>query len=217
MTFTYCYLDLPPLPQSIIDQAYLSLEKKEKIGFYNTSLHELPGHKEYRNRVVKFKDGTDIESVESYRYWISDEFDDWVKTHAQQDPRGCGINIFSGGALVAPHVDASRFYNIQYILETGGDNVETVWYREKGKDVLRPDLKGNFNLKDTIDDYSRVEEIDRVQFPVGKWVCLNVGILHAVENMQGPRVAIHLSRQTAPDHLKYTFISKIQNDQIYGL
>jgi len=210
MIYTYSYIDLPPPPQEIIDQAYKSLELKGKIGFYNPDLHNLPGHDLYRTRVVKYKDGTPTPSTSSNRYWISDEFDDWVKTYAKQDPRGCGINIFEHGQLVAPHVDASRFYNIQYLLELGGGNVETAWYKEKGKDILRPDLKGNFNLKETIDDYERVEEIDRVCLPVGKWVCLNVGILHAVENMESRRVAIHLSRQTPPNHLTSLYTSVVK-------
>jgi len=209
MTYTYAYLDLPHPSQEIIDQAYRALELREKIGFYNPDLHSLPGHDEYRTRVVKYKDGSPAASTASYRYWISDEFDDWVREHAQQDPKGCGINVFENGILVAPHVDASRLYNIQYVLETGGDEVDTVWYREKGREIERPDLRGNFNLSDTIDDYSRVEEIDRVRIPVGKWISLNVGILHAVENMQSRRVAIHLSSQVAPDYLKATHTSYV--------
>lgn len=201
--FTYAFLDLPDPPNAIIDQAYRAYEEKKKIGFIETTLHDVPGHKEYRSRSVRFRDGSHINSIESYRYWISEEFEDWIKIHVQESIKGCGINVFDGGKLVAPHVDANRNFAIQYILETGGDNVETAWYRQKGKDITRPDIRHVFDLDKIVLDYDQLEELDRICFSTNTWVCINTSILHAVENLKGRRMALQISRQDAPDHIKY--------------
>lgn len=202
-TLIYSFLSLPDPPEQIIDQAYHAYEEKKKIGFIETNLHQVPGHKEYRTREVCLRDGSRLNSIESYRYWISEDFEHWIKDHVQQETLGCGINVFEDGELVAPHVDANRNFSIQYILETGGDSVETAWYRQKGKDILRPDIRHVFDLDKIVLDYNQLEELDRICFPAKTWVCLSTNILHAVENLQGRRLALQISCQDAPDHIKY--------------
>lgn len=201
--FTYAFLDLPDPSEQIVNQAYHAYEEKKKIGFIETNLHQVPGHKEYRTREVRFRDGSRLNSIESYRYWISEDFETWVRNHVQEETKGCGINVFEDGKLVAPHVDANRNFALQYILETGGDRVETAWYRQKGRDILRPDIRHVFDLNKIVLDYDQLEELDRICFPAKTWVCLNTNILHAVENLQGRRLALQISRQDPPDHIKY--------------
>lgn len=209
MIFTYCFLDLPDPPQSIIDSAYRALENPSEQDRVN-KLRQLTGYSEYQYRTITRPDGTTFTTAGTHRYWISNEFEDWVRKHFQQEPNGCGISIFDQvGPALAPHVDASRNFVIQYLLDLGGENVETVWYREKEKDLLRPDLRSNFDPNVTIDSYDRVEEIDRIKFPLGKWVCLSANILHSVENVERPRIAIQISRDTAPEHIAWTYTSKI--------
>jgi hypothetical protein len=209
MSFFYTFLDLPDPPTSVIDQAYKAYDEQKRIGFCETNLHDLPGHKEYRNRSVKYKDGNSVNSVESIRFWISKEYDDWIIENVQPEVKGCGVNIFERGPLVAPHVDANRNYQIQYLLETGGDSVETAWYQEKGKEVLRPDIRHVFDLDKLVLDYNDLVELDRVVFPKHKWVCINTNIIHAVENIESRRMSLQISRQSEPDHINYTYVSKL--------
>jgi len=209
MIVTYCYLDLPDPPQSIIDAAYAALEDRVEKNRVN-ALKQLPGYSEYQYRTITAKDGSTFTTAGTHRYAIGTEFEDWVREYFQQDPKGCGISIFDNvGPALAPHVDASRNFTIQYLLDLGGDNVDTVWYKEKGQDIVRPDLRSNFNPSATIDSYDRVEEIDRVRLPLHKWGCLHANILHSVENVKGPRLAIQISRDTPPEHIKWTYTSKI--------
>lgn len=209
MIFTYCYLDLPDPPQSIIDAAYAALEDRAEQNRVN-ALKQLPGYGDYQYRTIKAKDGSTFTTAGTHRYAISTEFEDWVREYFQQDPKGCGISIFDNvGPALAPHVDASRNFTIQYLLDLGGDNVETVWYKEKGKDIVRPDLRSNFDPSATINSYDRVEEIDRVRLPLHKWGCLHANILHSVENVTGPRLAIQISRDTFPENLTWTYASEI--------
>jgi hypothetical protein len=209
MIFTYCFLDLPDPPQSIIDAAYAALENTEEQHRVN-ALKQLPGYADYQYRTITRADGTTFKTAGTHRYRISEEFETWVEEHFHQEPKGCGISIFDQiGPALAPHVDASRNFTVQYLLDCGGDNVETVWYREKGKSIVRPDLRSNFDPLSTINDYSCVEEIDRVCLPKGKWACLHANILHSVENVKSPRIGIQISRDTSPDNISWTYISKI--------
>lgn len=208
--FTYCYLDLPDLPKSIIDTAYKSLENRERESRINPNLFDALGHKEYRELGVKHFDGKKYKGNLAYRYWISDEFEDWVRVYFKQEPVGCGINIIENqGPFFAPHVDANRSFSIHYLLDTGGNDVHTVWWRQKGKDIYRSDLKNNWNLNDVINDYNGIEEIDRVKIEKGKWTCLHTDILHSVEGLLSPRIAIQISRTSFPDFINYYGISFI--------
>lgn len=201
-TLLFAFLDLPSPPDLIIDQAYKAYEEKKKIGFYE-NLHEVPGHKQYRNRTVKFRDGSYIQSVESYRFWISEEFEKWVTDNIQPELRGCGVNVFERGPLVAPHVDANRNFSLQYLIETGGDSVETAWYQEKGQEILRPDIRHVFDLSKIVLDYEQLDQLGRIILPKNRWVCLSTNIIHAVENLQGRRLSLQISRQAEPNHIKY--------------
>jgi hypothetical protein len=207
MNFTYVYLDLPPLPESIINQAYEACRKKEKTSFYNPNLFSSNGFDEWRDRVVKYKDGSYIKNTRSYRYWISEEFEKWIVDNVQEETQGSGVNIFEGGTLVAPHADNSRNYSIHYLLDSGG-NAETVWYKEKNKNLIRSDLKHYYG-KDHYIDYDNLEEIDRVCIPERTWVCLNGTILHAVENLKSPRIAIQISRDETPAILDKKSIKEV--------
>lgn len=210
--FTYCYLNLPSLPKSVIDDAFISLEKRERESRLNPNLHNLPGNKEYRDLEIEYVDGKKYRGHLAYRYWISEEFEDWVREHFRQDPKGCGINIIERqGPFFAPHVDANRSFSIHYLLDTGSDNdVYTVWWKEKGKDVYRPDLKNNWNIKDAIQNYADIEEIDRVNLKKQSWTCINTDILHSVEGLTRPRISIQISRTTFPDFIDYYGISLIK-------
>jgi hypothetical protein len=208
--FTHCYLNLPSLPDSIINDALASLETREREARINPNLFDVPGHKEYRESEVKYLDGKKYKGHLAYRYWISEEFDDWVQTHFKQESIGCGINIIEHqGPFFAPHVDANRSFSIHYLLDTGGDDVYTVWWKQKGKDIYRPDLKNNWNVEDTIRDYNDIEEIDRVKLKKHSWTCINTDILHSVEGLTRPRIAIQISRKVFPDFIDSYGISFI--------
>lgn len=207
--FTYSILDLPAPPKSIIDAAMNTLEDVAR-GVKVNNFHPKPGYTKYQHREIVRTDGSKFKTAGTHRYWISEEFDDWVREYFQQEPTNCGISIYdSVGPSLAPHVDTSRNYTIQYLLDLGGDNVDIVWYKEKDKPVLRPDLRSNYDPNVTINDYSRVEEIDRARLALNSWVCLNAAVLHSVENVKTPRIALQISRETPPEHIKWTYTSKI--------
>jgi len=218
MTFTYAYLDLPDLPKSFIDAAWRSIDK-------NKNNHEIkvnnwldrPGYAEYEYRNFTRRDGSEVKTIKSHRYHVSEEFDQWVQKYLGPDPRSQKYNEWGGVAVYddhsnffAPHVDITRDYAIMYILDTGGDQVETSWYRQHGHPLMRPDLKSVFDPERRVNNFDSLEEIDRVCLPAQRWVCINSAIIHAVENVASTRVVIQISRDTPPE-CKYIQVSEHEN------
>lgn len=212
MTFTYAYLDLPPLPDSVVAAAWASLEhNKNNHAVKVNNWLDRPGYAEYEYRNFTLKDGSEVKTIKSHRYSISAEFDAWVQKYFDQDPAPCGVAVYDDhSSFFAPHVDISRNYTIMYILATGGNNVETSWYRQHGHALLRPDLKSVFDPDLITKNFDRLQEIDRVCFPPNQWVCINSAIIHAVENVESTRVAIQISRNTPPD-VGFTRVSQHEN------
>jgi hypothetical protein len=131
-----------------------------------------------------------------------------VVDHFDQDPTLCGISYYDDhSSLFAPHVDISRDYTIMYFLDLGGDNVDTIWYRQKGQGLLRPDIKAVFDLSKLVNNYNDLEEIDRVCFPLNQWVCINSAIIHEVQNIQSTRIAIQISRNAPLNNIDFTTVS----------
>jgi hypothetical protein len=65
------------------------------------------------------------------------------------------------------HVDVGRSTAYNFLINTGGDDVYTVWY-----------------------DYNRVEEIYKIKIPIKTWHKLDVSICHSVEGITDTRIAI---------------------------
>jgi hypothetical protein len=200
MTFTYAYLDLPPLPDSVVAAAWAALATNQ--GNHEVKVNNwlnLPGYAEYEYRDFTLRDGSKVKTIKSHRYSISEEFDAWVRKYFDQDPAPCGVAVYDDhSSFFAPHVDISRDYTIMYILDTGGNQVETSWYQQHGYPLIRPDLKSVFDSDRITKNFDTLKEIDRVCFPAQQWVCINSAILHAVENVDSTRVAIQISRNTPP-------------------
>ena len=212
MTFTYAYLDLPRLPDSLVAAAWASLEhNKNNHAVKVNNWLDRPGYAEYEYRDFTLRDGSEVKTIKSHRYSISAEFDTWVQEHFDQDPAPCGVAVYDDySSFFAPHVDISRDYTIMYILDTGGDSVETSWYRQHGHPLLRPDLKSVFDPDRITKNFDTLEEVDRVCLPLNQWVCINSAIIHAVENVKSTRVVIQVSRDTPP-RVGFTRVSRHKN------
>jgi hypothetical protein len=89
------------------------------------------------------------------------------------------------------------------LIDPGGDNVRTVFYREHGHPVERHSAWGN---PTRCDDYNDLVEIDSVKFPVGQWVLLNTGILHGVENITGSRINLTVVFESSKTKLTLHFL-----------
>jgi len=193
--FTYQYVEFPPVPEQFIQEA-LRLGNAD----YSTRLnqHNRQEEMKYRDRVVKNLDGYIEKAPYTGMYHISDGFRQWVNLNIGLDYGLCGASVTQGTACrMMPHVDFYRSFILMYVVDLGGDEVDTVWYKQRGDyTAYRPDLKYNWNQDSWINDYSQLEEIDRVRAPARTWMYFNGDILHSVENIVRTRISIQLSRST---------------------
>jgi hypothetical protein len=86
-------------------------------------------------------------------------------------------------------------------LESGGDDVETIFYWRPGSNFLYSLDKhnnGGYLAYDNIDD---LVEVERAQFPRHQWILFNGHVLHGVENIQHHRVNINIT--VRPEHFSF--------------
>jgi NAD(P)-dependent dehydrogenase (short-subunit alcohol dehydrogenase family) len=83
------------------------------------------------------------------------------------------------------HCDLSRNYTLLYLLDSGGEDHQTVFYQEQDKPIQRSN-------GERCPDHSRLTIIDSIKVPLRKWVLLNATILHGVINIPKPRISIQV-------------------------
>jgi hypothetical protein len=94
-----------------------------------------------------------------------------------------------------PHCDRARKVSINYILQTGGDNVRTCFFNEKRKGT---DLTAAENL--TYDQLTRNFD---VCLPYNTWHSFDVQTYHSVENIESTRVLFSLILPSNPDFITF--------------
>lgn len=83
------------------------------------------------------------------------------------------------------HIDSRRFATLQYIIDTGGDEVHTNFYQEHGGPLYRdtaPDL-----------EYDDVDLIDTVHMKKNCWYLFRTDVLHDVTEIQSVRRHISIN------------------------
>lgn len=144
-------------------------------------------HEKYKDRVV-VKDGNPVGFTFHYFQELTEDFTNWSRENIHPEAFDCGLRFCDGsrGSYLAPHTDIKRDIAVMYLLDTGGEHAETVWYHEDGEDLVRGRAKHANN-------FDKLKEVDRVQLPTNTWVILNTLILHGVENLTGVRTTFQLS------------------------
>lgn len=97
----------------------------------------------------------------------------------------------STGAHIV-HTDLKRRWALNYIVETGGDNVVTAWYQQHGMPLVRG-TKGPGMQTDTGNvDYSELTKVDQVVCQQHKWYLISTGVLHDVDSVETLRRSISI-------------------------
>lgn len=187
--------DSPPLPEHFVHEILETVQDWSRLK--TKTFQDAPGRKEYRERVLTLPDGTQCQSVTSQKWSISTELEQWIKNNVYNQPWvDIGINSHNNiSNVMGPHVDDIKKEIILYVAEQGGNNVETVWWQEKGFPIERPDklpVNNDGKFYTSCDDYGRLQELDRVCLPVGKWIRMNTLVLHSVENITGRRTIVKI-------------------------
>jgi hypothetical protein len=175
---------LPTPPQEFVDRS-IHLAHQDVP---NTAINQLDP-KLLKRQVVK--DGKVSNSRIQRGYELGADWDQWVRDNIMETFVSTGGRYSDGDntTIHGAHVD-SRYnnvpvYKLYYLVDRGGDDATTYFFQQKGHPVEREGHPTNITL---CDDYSQLEIIDQIQFPLNQWVLLNTNILHGVENVTGSRI-----------------------------
>lgn len=122
---------------------------------------------------------------------VSDQLADWVKTHIVYEYKNIGMSRNLPPCL-GPHMDRTRFYTLQYMIDTGGDAVDTVFYEAASEQL---DFDKNHLY---MNDYRHLREISRFRARAGDWHLINGRTIHSVENISGMRVSLQIGLMRDP-------------------
>lgn len=130
----------------------------------------------------------------SYNYIFDDSCLSWTQKNISRHVQDIRLSITPPGRSTwGPHCDRSRNWTMIYLLQTGGDDHETVFWRcRSDAEILRE--PGSH-----VNDYDLLDRIACVKIPLRTWTLLNGQILHSIENIGQGRVAIQISLQNFPD------------------
>jgi hypothetical protein len=133
------------------------------------------------------------------RYNIDQKIVDWVKENIDPDFDSIGLNHHRASTTSnIKHVDRTRNWILTWILDTGGDDVHTVFWKEKGSELERDPGCYSPTTHDMV-------EVDRLLLKPRQWTLLNGTVIHSVENIQSTRKSIQIGFwNDSPFVLKYT-------------
>jgi hypothetical protein len=170
----YELLDLPQLPTNLVTAV---MENTEEFINYTT-------YKDGENRQI-LRNGIPIPSTSFRIRKGPEDVIKWVEQNVTKNFVHVGTTRSDPTkSICGPHLDLSRNYTVIYPIQTGGDNVATVFYR----------LKSNKNPNDQqyYLDYNELEEIDRVVIPLNTWCVVNSKCIHSVEGLAGERLTLQI-------------------------
>jgi hypothetical protein len=106
------------------------------------------------------------------------------------------------GAMMLTHTDGERRgqYCIQALWATGGEGVQTTWWKEPDKEVIRDSA-----LIITI-PHTELELLEQAEFKLGEWAVFRTDVLHSVQSIQGERNSFSVGFTN--DDLYQTIIEK---------
>lgn len=165
------------------------------LGFI-TPAHDVRRKTTFINRYLTKSTGTEI-SAYTFSYYYPENVMQWVKDNITEDVKDLRYCFtIPNRSSLGPHCDLTRSVALIYLLQSGGENHRTVFWKERNQnELIRP-------LGYHINDYSQIDEIASITLPVNTWMIINARLLHSVENIPLGRKAIHISLDEVPESLK---------------
>lgn len=179
-------LNVPAMPDNIADQLTIAA---------NHAKHSRPDitwasqDTAYDQRTI-IKDGITLRSTRSHHGDLPESVKDWIRIHVIPNWLYCNLVVTPPTSHIhGAHTDKTRRYILIYMIETGGDNVTSRWYQEKGFPLYRTEKQHVL-----IENYDKHDLIELAQYVVqpGTWIAFDGKILHDVQNITDNRVAIHI-------------------------
>lgn len=191
------YIDKPTIPEHLIEiirqsvkdhQVERSLPEFQKMQINDKIVEEI--EKQYGTPGEGL--GVTFETAYLYKGLCNftmiraeGELLDWVTRNVAPNHCGVHIQIIDGGEYVFPHIDMLRTRAWNYTIDTG--DAETCFYEAK------PEYSHLPLIPRTYVPYERVNKIKTFNIEPHRWHELNVSMIHGVENVRFPRIAISVS------------------------
>jgi hypothetical protein len=195
--FTWMPIEgLPHPPQHFIDRAItIANEGKEKHKNITTGYY--PGGAETHVDRTVVLEGEEYSSRYQVGYEIGEDFDQWVRDHIVEDFVNATVRRSEGKSpLHGAHIDNSRRWAIWYMIERGGEDSRTRFYKLPGHETEWPLEHRVFNNMDDL------VEFDAVKWPMNQWFVINTSIIHAITDVHGPRTSIQIGTMDLPFKFK---------------
>ena len=194
------FVDAPrPTPElfAIWPQRLEQLGQTQVSHMLSKNLFRLPGRdqrgSEYTDRTLWHRDGAGtaaFNNTVACEQWMTD----WARQNISPSALDMRFTHTTPGRdRLGPHCDMTRSYVLVWLIQGGGRQHRTVFYRQISTGILQ----GGANYH--VDDYTDLEEMGSLQVPLGRWTLLNATILHSVEHITQGRVALHVSLESLPD------------------
>jgi hypothetical protein len=177
----YKELDLPVIPEDLLKFNFLPMTGPIDVGYGNS---HIKNSKQLSPCNYKFSTSVDSRLIK------------WVKENIK------GIKPFefflqvieheTGGVHIV-HSDIKRTYALNYMIETGGDNAWTSWYRENNMPIRRSKTRINTQSDTGYVGYENLELLETVKFKKNKWYLISTDILHDVDEVVGVRSSLSIS------------------------
>jgi hypothetical protein len=199
------YTNFPKLPQSIIQELY------DWFNLHRASLVPIEGFDQFRmmpqdhrpvdsEHPLSFEVEKDIgiptrKAVEFYGNEICffnvmpapPSVNKWIEDNIPVKGVYASIQEFTNGKFWIPHRDLLRDVAYNYVLETGGDNVKTCFYKPK------PEYEHLNVSARTCIPYDRIDLIESTVFEKDQWHKIDVSKIHSVENIDPTKRRFSLS------------------------
>ena len=192
----------PPLPDWLLELANQTLSDDRAKP--QAQLHQWdPAYVERTN----IRLGKESKNAFNTSYYLSDKCVDWAKQNIDANIFDMRITITDPGCEhKGPHKDLTRQYTGIYVLESGGPENQTCFYKDKNLPGLDcPD--GH-----VITDFNNADTICCIRLKPYQWYILNAHILHGVENINQGRKTLQFSINDIST-LSYTDAIIAQTDQ----
>lgn len=187
----FCYCDFPTPSQDVIDKvmwsAHDGITNSRNPQFITRSSITPDQLKAFTSSENLTLNNTVYKRAYYRRYHTSPLVANWVSKNITPNFGQVGSQVIYHGQTFSPHTDGGpREYILNYIVETGGENVETQWFEEPGYPLVRePSMQ--------YPDPSHLKAVKKVVFPKGSWTMLYGRIIHAVAGVEGQRVQLSIA------------------------
>lgn len=188
--FCYRYLDLPKVPDHIVQAALDFAHDPEKCKMSNSMQHNVAP----KNENIWFRPlnvfGVHSNARSIIRFDFSKEFVDWVRSNITENfldaNLACSFASNCDDTVSGMHSDIGRNFVLLYLIEKTNDDQKTAWWHQSGHPVVR-----NYDVQ--VDNFESANLIEETVFEKFRWVLMNANILHSVHNVKGNRMALQVS------------------------